>query len=271
MPGPVIFLETHLLGTSYPHFAAAPGYGGLFLWMPEFHADGRVNRHGVLLVASANSLLSISRRSTRVIEKMQVPAPTAVGEGDAPFAPQMVGLVLEHVMRQNERLVEAFEQELRALEDVPVRESRPGFFERSFKVKKELSAAQGDLWRLKTVLADLGNGRARLPGAGEGGSELFRRLSANAEYHYDTIINTREEVLSVIELHLNIVSFDLNRVMRVLAVVSVLGLIPAVIGGLFGMNLMDNPWPFTLPQVAFAITFGMVTCRYFFFVKGWLR
>ena len=34
--------------------------------------------------------------------------------------------------------------------------------------------------------------------------------------------------------------------------VSVLGLIPAVIGGLFGMNLIDNPWPITLPQVAWA-------------------
>jgi len=44
-----------------------------------------------------------------------------------------------------------------------------------------------------------------------------------------------------------------------------------VIGGLFGMNLIDNPWPFTLPQVAFAICFGMVLCLYFFFVKGWLR
>ena len=44
----------------------------------------------------------------------------------------------------------------------------------------------------------------------------------------------------------------MNRVMRVLAVVSVLGLIPAVVGGLLGMNLADNPWPVTLPQVTFA-------------------
>jgi Mg2+ and Co2+ transporter CorA len=183
----------------------------------------------------------------------------------------MIALVLEHVMRQNERLVGAFEHELRELEDVPVRESRPGFFERTFRLKKELSNTQADLWRLKAVLAEVADGRAALPGMPEGGAETFRRLATNAEYHYDTIINTREEVLSVIELHLNIVSFDMNRVMRVLAVVSVLGLIPAVIGGLFGMNLIDNPWPFTLPQVAFAICFGMVTCLYFFFVKGWLR
>jgi len=59
--------------------------------------------------------------------------------------------------------------------------------------------------------------------------------------------------------------------MRVLAVVSVLGLIPALVGGLFGMNLADSPWPFTLPQVTFAVCAGMVTCLYFFVVKGWLR
>jgi Mg2+ and Co2+ transporter CorA len=54
-------------------------------------------------------------------------------------------------------------------------------------------------------------------------------------------------------------------------VVSVLGLIPALVGGLFGMNLADSPWPFTLPQVTFAVCAGMVTCLYFFVVKGWLR
>ncbi len=59
--------------------------------------------------------------------------------------------------------------------------------------------------------------------------------------------------------------------MRVLAVVSVLGLIPAVVGGLFGMNLSDNPWPLTLPQVTYGVCMAMVTCLYFFVVKGWLR
>jgi Mg2+ and Co2+ transporter CorA len=120
------------------------------------------------------------------------------------------------------------------------------------------------------MLADLAAGRAIASGP-ESTKEMFRRLAANAEYLYETVINVRDEVLSVMELHLNIVSFDMNRVMRVLAVVSVLGLIPAVIGGLFGMNLVDNPWPFTLPQVAFSISFGMVMCLYFFLVKGWLR
>ena len=50
-----------------------------------------------------------------------------------------------------------------------------------------------------------------------------------------------------------------------------IGLVTSIFGGLFGMNLIDNPWPITLPQVAFCVCFGMVLCLYFFFVKGWLR
>ena len=269
---PANFLESHLRGANYPHLASTRKFLALFLWLPERNAAGQVERHGVLFVASRDSLLSLSRRATAAVERITAPVADVADEEAAktPFALRMLGLVLERAIRQNELLVGELEQELRLLEDVPIRDSSPAFFERTFRVKKELSAAQADLWRLKGILGDLADGRG-LPAKVEAAPEAFRRLATNAEYLHDTVVNVRDEVLSVMELHLNIVSFDMNRVMRVLAVVSVLGLIPAVIGGLFGMNLSDNPWPFTLPQVAFAIAFGMVLCLYFFFVKGWLR
>jgi Mg2+ and Co2+ transporter CorA len=264
------FLEGHLFGANYPHLATAKNYAAMFLWMPEIK-DGVVERHGVLFVASANSLLSLARRPTGAVARITASAPDAEEEAEkTPFALRMIGVVLDRVLQQNEMLVGAFEQELRGLEDIPIRDSSPAFFERTFRAKKELSAAQADLWRVKGMLADIAEGRF-LPGVTGAASELFRRLTTKAEYLYESVVNVRDEILSVMELHLNIVSFDMNRVMRVLAVVSVLGLIPAVIGGLFGMNLVDNPWPFTLRQVAFAISFGMVLCLYFFFVKGWLR
>ena len=268
---PAGFLESHLFGANYPHVASTRNYSALFLWLPDLSVDGRIDRHAVLFVASPNSLLSLARGPTQAVERITAAEPAADEQAEkTPFALRMLGVVLERVLQQNEKLVDAFDHELRGLEEVPIRDSSPAFFARTFRAKKELSAAQADLWRLKGVLADFSAGRV-LPEGGENSAEIFRRLTSKAEYLYDTVVNVRDEILSVMELHMNIVSFDMNRVMRVLAVVSVLGLIPAVIGGLFGMNLIDNPWPFTLPQVAFAISFGMVMCLYFFFVKGWLR
>ena len=111
----------------------------------------------------------------------------------------------------------------------------------------------------------------KVPGRTAGEIPFLHDLVEAGDYLYETVNNVREGVLSLIELHLNVVSFEMNRVMRVLAVVSVLGLIPAVVGGLLGMNLADNPWPVTLPQVTFAVCFAMVTSLYFFVAKGWLR
>jgi Mg2+ and Co2+ transporter CorA len=263
------FLESQLVATNYPHLTVAGKFTALYVQIPELGVKPLVERRGLLLLAWGESVLSFSVRPAQVVERMR---PT--GEADAGgegFAARMMAWVIEHVVRQNQGVADVLEARLRELEEVPVRESRPEFFERSFRLKRELSAAQADLWRLKGVLGELAGGRVPLAGWSEEHAEAFRRFATSADYLYETIINIREEVLSVIELHLNIVSFDMNRVMRVLAVVSVLGLIPAVIGGLFGMNLVDNPWPFTLPQVAFAVCFGMVLCLYFFFVKGWLR
>ena len=73
------------------------------------------------------------------------------------------------------------------------------------------------------------------------------------------------------DLRLNLASFEMNRVMRVLAVVSVLGLVPALAGGLLGMNLAESPWSPTLAQVSYAVASVMALLLYTFVAKGWLR
>jgi Mg2+ and Co2+ transporter CorA len=261
--------EAWLGGSSYPRLDVSGSATLLFAWLPERLADGSRQRNGVLLLANRNGLFTLSRYRSGLLDSIAGVLPRLKLEG-RPFAVRMIGAFLQMVLDRYEEWVGECELELRALEEVPVRESRPVFFERCFRLKKELSTAHFDLWRLKGLLAGLAEGRVRLPGGGAEAA-FWRGLEEAAGYLYETAANTREGVLALIDLHLNVVSFEMNRVMRVLAVVSVLGLIPAVVAGLLGMNLADNPWPFTLPQVAFGVGLGMVLCLYLFLVKGWLR
>ena len=263
------FIAAHLLGANYPHIEITDRYLSLFVWMPQRSAKNQIERNGLLLLASDKSVVTFCRRPVHLMEKV---AGTATSElASLPFPARTLCQFLRVVLDANETLVGDFEGELSALEELPVRDSRQQFFERTFRLKKELSGAQSDLWRLRAVLKELAEPRAKLPGRVSGEIPFLRDLAETADYLYETVNNTRDGVMTLIELHLNVVSFEMNRVMRVLAVVSVLGLIPAVVGGLLGMNLSDNPWPFTLPQVTFAVCFAMVTCFYFFIVKGWLR
>lgn len=259
-------LRAQLAGAGFPHIERFGDYAGCFVWVPEIRPAGEIARAGLLLLLGQTRLLSLSQRPADLLAAL--PAEAA---GTQPFAARMAAQFFRAALLQNEQLTGLFTHEIRDLEDVPVRESRTGFFEKTFRLKKELSAAQADLWRLKSLLSELAEGRATLPGVPAGESPEFRRLADDAAYLHETIVNLREEVLSLIDLHINVVSFDMNRIMRVLAVISALGLIPSVVGGLLGMNLADNPWPMTLPQVAFGVCFGMIVGLYLFFVKGWLR
>lgn len=266
---PADYISSHLFGTSYPHLEKTEHFISLFVWVPENSASGSIERNGVLLFANEKGVLTFSRRPAHLLDRIAQNQESELA--NLPFPTRMTCQFLNVILDVNENLVGHFEQKLGALEDLPVRESRPQFFEETFRLKKELSAAQSDLWRLRGVLKDLAESRVKFPGNGAEPSEFLKELAERADYLYETVNNTREGVLSLIELHLNVVSFEMNRVMRVLAVVSVLGLIPAVVGGLFGMNLADNPWPFTLPQVTFGVGMTMIICLYLFVVKGWLR
>jgi Mg2+ and Co2+ transporter CorA len=266
---PADFISSHLFGTNYPHLEKTDRFISLFVWVPETSARQTTERNGVLLFANEKGVLTFSRRPAHLLEKI---AKTQESElTPLPFPARMTCQFLKVILDANENLVGQYEQKLGELEELPVRESRPQFFEETFRLKKELSAAQSDLWRLRGVLKDFADSRVEFPGTETGPIAFLGELADKADYLYETVNKTREGVLSLIDLHLNVVSFEVNRVMRVLAVVSVLGLIPAVVGGLFGMNLADNPWPFTLSQVTFAVCMTMVTCLYLFVVKGWLR
>lgn len=131
--------------------------------------------------------------------------------------------------------------------------------------------ARGDLWRLRSLLEMLGDGRRTLPGLDEEGRRLAGRLAEEADFLYETVDNLRESVLSLIDLHINVAAHDTNRFMRLVAIASTLGLIPAIAGGLLGMNLLDSPWPVTLGQVAFATLVLILAVLYAFLAKGWLR
>jgi len=244
----------------------------LSVWVPT----GRVSdtqgaeRTAVLLLANEFSVITLSHRPRDLPEELrEFMQSSRIPE--APFPTQVTYALMRLVLERNEDLAGHLEHELRTLENVNVWDTREVFFKQAFRVRKELSAANADLWRTRGLLMALAAGQLSVPGGRPDHREFLRVMTDQADYLYETVNNLREGVLSVLELHLNIVSFQMNKFMRLLAAVSVLGLIPGVVGGLLGMNLAGNPWPPTLPQVAFGVGMAILLSLYVFVVKGWLR
>lgn len=220
----------------------------------------------VVLLLHGDSVLSISRSQTRLthrIETQESEFPTQ----QFPFATRMVLAVLELALRSSELRINSCETQLREMERTPIGKARPALFAQAYEIKQELSALYADLWRLKGVVTRIKEGEVHLPGA----SGAFGRLMRHIEFLYTTVENLRHGIISLIELHMNNASFEMTKFMRLLAVVNVLALIPAVVGGLLGMNILGAPWALTLSQVGFFTLLANIFCLYYFAIKGWLR
>jgi len=263
-------VETHFFKAGYPHIEKTDKMVTIFFWYPQFNSKG-IKRSAVSFLITENAFISLSNSNIDLIDEVSKKAKNKAAEKQ-PFVNRFIYYVLQIIVDRYEQIIGRFENDLRALEEIPVKESSSQFFETTFRIKKELSGIQADVWRLKELTSDLLNLFSDFSEQSSNTMQsLIDDIKDDTEFLYDTAVNIKEGILSLIELHLNVVSFEMNKVMKVLAVVSVLGLIPGVIGGILGMNLLDNPWPFKLTQVTFIIFYGMILCLYIFFVKGWIR
>ena len=262
---PHVLIEAALHESSYPRIEAGARWSALTLSLPS--ATEVTHRDPILLLVSEDGLLSLAphpldlQRAPRVLP----------GAGAVPWGPSCALRVIGLVLARDEALAGNLESTVRRLEQVPASSSPQSFFEETFRLKRVLSTAKGDLWRLHGLLEMISDGRRRLPGLEPEQRQAVAQLAEEADYLYETIDEIREAVLSLIELHIDVAAHDTTRFMRLLAIVSTLALIPALAGGLLGMNLVDAPWTVTLGQVAFGTLILMFGVLYAFMAKGWLR
>jgi Mg2+ and Co2+ transporter CorA len=185
-----------------------------------------------------------------------------------PFPAQIACALLSVARERNLFVAHRFDEEVRRLEAL---EGGNVFLRESFRLRREISTTALDLWHLKGIVRALADGKTKLRGMDLREERYLDNLLAETESLYETVNKSKEEIKTLIELHINFKSFEMNAFLKLLAIVSFLGLIPSVAGGLLGMNVAGNPWPVTLGQVAFGVAMGMATVLYVFAVKGWLK
>lgn len=259
---PHVMMEAALHESSYPRLESGPYWSLLSVSVPYWGEVAR--REPMLLLISDNEVLSLAAHPLL----MQQP-PTAFAT--LPWGPRCTLHVIRHVLAGHEDIAGRLERATRELEELPADESPKSFFEKTFRLKRTLSGAKGDLWRLHALLEMLADGRRSLPGLGTSEREALGELGEEADFLYETADDIRESVLSLIDLHFNIATHDTNRFMRLLAALTAIAVIPTIIGGMLGMNLKEGPWTVTLAQVGFITLLLMLGMLYAFMAKGWLR
>jgi len=255
-----------------PQLQSFPGVTSLTLWLPTATEAGfpAVSRNRILVMVSESGILTATWHPFELERKVSPEAAVGASPGVS-FPARTSYAILALVRDRNTFVARRHEEEILRLEEVREKQGGTQFLKQAFRLQREISAATADVWRLKEIVRRLADGKVPLRGADAKNDLFLDSLLCSVDSLHTKFVQLKDSLRSLMELHMNVASFEMNKFMKLLAIVGFLGLIPSVAGGLLGMNVTGNPWSVTLGQVAFGIAMSMAISLYIFAIKGWLR
>jgi Mg2+ and Co2+ transporter CorA len=272
---PRILLESDLVEESYPRIDYFEHYSMIFARIaePRIVQKGTkrlfVSRSGLLVLCYGQNIITISRHKASLFDQILEKAKRYYNP-EEPLVISILYTILKYVLEKDKQIAATLEQEVMRLEDIPLNERPSDFLETTFHLKKEVNQLVPSLLHLKEIATVITTKRVPLEGFNEKHERLFDILMDEATYLHETAQDARENLLSLIDLYINTTSYEMNKVMRMIAVITCFGIIPAV-GGLLGSNLIGNPWGLHLWEVFAGVGVIMLGMGWVFYRLGWLK
>jgi Mg2+ and Co2+ transporter CorA len=273
---PLTLLESKLVEEAFPRIDYLEASSLVFLQAGEIeHIKGTsnlftVSKTGMLIVCSGFNIVTISREPSEDFDEILKIASKRPNH-DKQMTVTILYSILDFIIRDYKTIVQKIETELIRLENIPKDEHPKDFLETTFNMKKEVTRLSSSLHHLREVVDTITSKRVPLAGFDKGWEDLFDILLDETGYLYETTANSKENLISLIDLHINMTSYEMNKVMRFLAVITCLALIPTVIGGMLGMNILGIPASVQLWQVVIMTLMLMSAVGWTFYKLDWLR
>jgi len=272
---PRIVLESELNDESYPRIDNFEHYSLIFARIADVQTNNEgttrvyIERRGLLVVCQGRNIITISRMKSdlfsQIIEK--------AGKTTDPNEPLVVTIlytILKYILEKDKQIIAALEQQLITLESIPMKKRPRNFLEITFHLRKEVNQLVPSLLHLKEIIAVITSQRMPLEGFEEKHEKIFDILMDEATYLHETATNARDNLESLVDLYINTTSYETNNVMRIIAVITSMSIIPAVMG-LLGSNISGNPWDIQLWQV-FGLLGMIILIMFWIFRRlGWLK
>jgi Mg2+ and Co2+ transporter CorA len=271
---PRYILERKLIKESFPRIDRIKNYTSIFLWDSRIDPNStsatslNIFSNDMLIICVGASLLTLSTKKSNLFNKIYF---KELPHEHEEFAIRVLSAIFQKKIEDYGAIVQIIEHKTIEFEEIPVNMTSPQFLENTFQFKKEIQKIISNLWHFNQILEYIKKNQSSLNGLNDNYAPIFDILHGDSEYMYETAKNTKENLISLIELHINTVSYDMNRVIKVIAVITCLATIPSIIGGLLGENLLGQPYQVTITEVFFVVFSLMLLSLYIFYKKNWLR
>ncbi len=267
--------KSSLVDDIYPHIDYVQKTSFIFLQSgqvryPE-HADNvlTISRSGVIVICDGTKIVTVSRHSVSLLDDvLSLVQQSQKGTG---FVVPVLYSILEHMLTDYRSVLSEIELEVLKIGGTPRSKLPKDFLERIYQLDKEVSRLVSNLLHFKDMLSIIISKKVPLQGFDENSEESFQVLQDGATYLNEMSHDLIENLRSIIDLYINQTSFEANRILKILAVVTSISVIPTAISGLLGTNLIDVPFSAYLWQLSFVIAIAMAFAAYAFVKLGWLK
>ncbi|MDP3564425.1 MAG: CorA family divalent cation transporter [Methanoregula sp.] len=241
-----------------PRLVREPGTGSTW----QFSWDG------VLVAYDQESVMTFAHTTLPLLDTVALTA----GAEEIPLTgPGIIYLIVRDEMGTIENLILAAEEQLVYLEAQPMNRLPSNFLTMMYTDQKALSRITSGLLHTKTALEEICDNIQNVTGKETPEEGRLRSLIDRCSLLSDNAQHVSDSFAWMVDFYLNTTSFSMNRVMKILAVLTALTMVPAIVGGLLGMNLIGNPWPATLLQMVTIVGLVMVLTAWVYFNLGWLK
>jgi len=259
------------LGSNYPHVDSYPEYTKIFTWYLNTKSSGKdltSDMGPVIVFTNGHSVISISRAWTQTTQAIslgyELPRYAQISH-----TARVIYLALDHVLESYEYFVNSFESQAERLEDQNPPWPRASYME-AFIVRRESSSLLRQLRHLKRLTEALTDDHTEL-GISKIEKRLFDILLERAIGAEETTEMTHETMQDMIGMHMDTLSHDMNKTMRLIAALTVIIGVPSLISTLLGVNLTGASYG-AIPLAEIAVSaVSMALLGFFFYLKGWLR
>jgi magnesium transporter len=259
------------LSSNYPHVDSYPDYTKVFIWHlnkenPSKDITGQMGP--VIVFTNGQSVVTISHAWTRMSEAIASGYSLPRFSKVSPIT-RVIYLALDHSLETYEHYVDVYEAKSERLEDHYPPWQKHAYME-AFEVQRETSSLLRLLRHLSHLAESLVDDHTEL-GILEEEKRLFDLILERVTGAVETTEVTHETMRDLIGIHMDTLSNDMSKTMRLIAALTIIIGVPSLITNLLSINLTQNILGAS-PIVEIVISVSaMALLGVFFYFKGWLK
>jgi Mg2+ and Co2+ transporter CorA len=271
---PSYLLETKLKTGSFTRTEICGSLTTVFLKIPrlEPQPDTRsswlFSWDDLLLAYDDRGVMTFSQVDVKLMERVTAAGTT---EGIVLTGPGILFLIVREELATVENLILATEGELVHLEALPSNQLPSNFLSMMYVDQKVQSRIISGILHTKSALEEVCDHMHGASGKDTTEEGRLRSLIDRCSVVADNAQHVYDSFGWMVDFYLNTTSFSMNSVMKLLAVLTALTMVPTIIGGLLGMNLIGNPWDATLLQMVTVVMLLMLLMAWVYYNLGWLK